>query len=101
MGGDNTLRLYRGATPDSDVEGMYSFFPAMPAGGGSGFPRPSITLPNNYFDVSVQYAKGQRLGLPDVAPGELRKLWNDLVSQVRGAGLVLGTHAELPERREA
>ena len=69
--------------------------------GESGFRRPSITLPDNHFGVDVQYAKGHKLGLPDVAPDELRRLWDDLVRQVRDADLVLGTHAELPERRQA
>lgn len=88
--GESALRLYRGATPATAVEGMYSFFPAMPAGSESGFRRPSITLPDNYFGVDVQYAKGHKLGLPDVAPDELPRLWDDLVRQVRDADLVLG-----------
>lgn len=36
-GEEETLRLYRGATPDDRVDGMFSFFPAMPAGRGAGF----------------------------------------------------------------
>ena len=32
---------------------------------------------------------------------ELRGIWKSLVTQVREAGLLVGTHAALPERREA
>ena len=38
------LRLYRGATPHDPVGRMFSFFPAKPAGGNSGFPRPFLSL---------------------------------------------------------
>lgn len=90
-------RLYRGATPDGPVDGMFSFFPAIPAGGNSGFPRPLIDLPGEYFNPrSWQAPKGLRRGR---TPGELRSLWDSLVSQVRAKGLVLGTYANLPERR--
>ena len=98
--GDCGLRLYRGATPSDRVNGMYSFFPAAPAGGDTGFPRPIITLPDEYFGKKVQYAKGHKLDDPDVGSDKLRELWDCLVRQVRHAGLVLGTRAELPERRE-
>ncbi len=42
--GRGSFRLYWGATPDDPVEGMFSFFPAMPAHGDAGFPRPLIDL---------------------------------------------------------
>ena len=42
---EGAFRLYRGATPDDPVDGMFSFFPAMPAEGESGFPRPVLDLP--------------------------------------------------------
>ena len=91
------LRLYRGATPDDPFDGMFSFFPASPARGDSGFGRPFIELPAEYFNPrAFRSPKGLR---PNRTPDELRGLWNRLVAQVRDAGLVLGTHAELPERR--
>ncbi len=94
-----SFRLYRGATPDEPVNGMFSFFPAMPADGDSGFPRPLIDLPAEYFNPrSWQAPKGL---WRDRSSHELRGLWDCLVSQVREAGLVLGTYAALPERREA
>ena len=93
------LRLYRGATPDDPFDGMFSFFPASPARGDSGFKRPFIELPADYLNPrSAQSPKGLRRNR---TPDELRGLWNRLVAQVRDAGLVLGTHAELPERRQA
>ena len=45
-----SFRLYRGATPRDPVDGMFSFFPATPAEGDSGFPRPVIELPGEYFN---------------------------------------------------
>ncbi len=93
------LRLYRGATPYDPVDGMFSFFPATPAGGDSCFSRPLVDLPGEYFNPrSWQAPKGLRRGL---TRHELRSLWESLVAQVRDAGLVLGTRAEVPEQREA
>ncbi len=90
-------RLYQGATPDESVEGMFSFFPAMPAGGLSGFRRPFIDLPKKYFNpYSWRGPKGLRCNL-DI--DERRELWNSLVRQVYDAGLVLGTRADVPPRR--
>ena len=76
---------------------LFSFFPAIPASGDTGFPRPLIDLPAAYFNpASWRGPKG--LGR-NRTPDELRCLWNRLVEQVRGAGLVLGTRADLPRRR--
>ena len=91
------LRLYRGATPDDPVEGMFSFFPASPECGDSGFRRPFIDLPIEYLNPAA-FRTPRGLG-HDRTPSELRAVWDLLVAQVRDAGLVLGTFAELPERR--
>ena len=89
------LRLYRGATPDNPVHEMFSFFPAVPEGGGRGFPRPLIDLPSEYFNPkNWQAPKGATCNRK---PEELRCLWNSLIAQVHKAGLVLGTRAELPK----
>ena len=91
------LRLYRGATPGDPVEGMFSFFPAMPGGGGSGFPKPFVDLPRKYFNpTNWQAPKG--LG-KERSFDDLSDLWKRLVSQVHDAGLVLGTYAALPPER--
>lgn len=97
--GNKRLRLYLGATPANPVNNMFSFFPAMPAGGTDGFRRPCIDLPEypRYFNPDHHRgAKGQR---EDIAPQDLSGLWRRLVEQVRATGLVLGTYADLPELR--
>ena len=94
-----SFRLYKGATPEDPVEGMFSFFPAMPAHGGAGFPRPVIDLHSEHFNPrSWQAQKGLRR---NCTSDQLRGLWKSLVTQVREARLLVGTHAALPERREA
>ena len=93
------LRIYRGATPDDPIQGMFSFVPAIPAGRNSGFPRPLVDLPGDYFNArNFRAPMGQSRSR---RPDELRNLWKRLVKQVRDAGLVLGTRADLPARREA
>ena len=88
--------FYWGATPEDPVEGMFSFFPAMIAEGSVGFERPVISLPKPYFTETLgRWIKSPR----DLAPSTLFRLWQSLVDQVLNAGLVLGTHAALPERR--
>ena len=95
--GETSFRLYLGATQDNPVDGMYSYFPATPAQGDTGFPRPLIDLPSEYFNPgSWQSPKGVRSARTSE---ELQGIWNSLAIQVLEAGLVLGTHAALPERR--
>ena len=80
---EGAFRLYRGATPDDPVDGMFSFFPAMPAEGESGFPRPVLDLPAEYFNPrSWQAPKGL---WRDRSSDELRGLWGSLVAHVRRA----------------
>lgn len=91
------LRLYRGATPQHRVDGMFSFFPAIPAVGDSCFPRPVVSLDDKYFNSSnCLAAKGAGRTL---SFNTIRGLWHSLVEQVHNDGLVLGTRAEMPERR--
>ena len=90
------FRLYWGATPDNPVDGMFSFFPAARAGGDSGFKRPGIKLPSCCFTPNLRMApKGTR----DLSCEDVRKLWQAVATQVREAGLLLGTHLAVPERR--
>ena len=94
-----SFSLYRGATAEDPVDGMFSFFPAMPAHGDAGFPRPPIDLRREYFNPKnwqAQKGVGRQRTIE-----ELRKLWKCLVAQVHEAGLLVGTHAALPERCEA
>ena len=77
---------------------MFSFFPAMPAGGDTGFPRPGVELPAPHFNIRLQRGHKQSCGLSGKT---LVRLWESLAEQVRDAGLVLGTRAALPPRHEA
>lgn len=96
---DLPLRLYLGATPEAPVDEMFSFFPAVPAAEEWAFPRPPITLPDEFFKVAQSRGPmGHALGGPNLSSETLRGLWQCIVDQVREAGLVLGTRAQLPER---
>ncbi len=97
--GNKRLRLYLGATPANPVNDMFSFVPAVLAGGTHGFSRPCIDLPDypQYFNPG--HHRGGKGQGKDITLEDLSALWNQLVGQVRAAKLVLGTYAELPERR--
>ena len=93
-GNAHEFRLYRGATPNDPIDDMFSFFPAIRADGETCFPRPCVCLDDKYFNpAAVMAPKGATSCLKSE---ELRGLWDSLVAQVRDAGLVLGTHAEMP-----
>lgn len=98
---DLPLRLYIGATPERQVNGMFSFFPAMAAGGDRGFARPLIHLPDphHFNERNWRTPKGHAMSRADVSEVSLREMWGSLVEQVRAAGLCLGTYAALPRRR--
>ena len=90
-----TFRLYRGATAEKPYEGMFSFFPCLPAKAGEaqGFARPVLRRAGIITDNLTQ---GQRLNpQPDVA--SVRALWKDVARQVLDQGLRLGVHADLPK----
>ena len=96
-GNAQEFRLCRGATPDDPVDEMFSFFPAIPADGESCFPRPSVTLDKCFFTASnILAPKGAGRNL---CSDTIRDLWGSLVTQVRKNGLVLGTRADMPQRR--
>ncbi len=91
------LRLYRGATPNEPVHGMFSFFPAVPECRDSSFPQPLVDLPCKYFNPkNWRAAKGTR---EERTLDELGSLWDSLVAQVRSKDVVLGRLAELPKRQ--
>ena len=96
-GNAQELRLYRGATPDNRVNGMFSFFPAAPADRETCFRRPPICGIKQINPRMTQGIKGVN---DELTPEKLRSLWDSLVERVRSNGLVLGTHAKMPERRE-
>lgn len=90
-------RLYFGANPLSTVDGMYSFFPCLPAQAApEGFARPTIRLPGHVTPQLLQGKKMTAIGNPDQA----RALWAEVVEQILSQRLNVGVNAELPPRRQ-
>ena len=93
-----TFRLYIGATFEKPYEGMFSFFPCLPAkeGEANGFARPVLRRAGIITDNLTQ---GQRMNpQPDVAA--VRELWTDVARQVLDQKLRLGVHADLPKLKK-
>lgn len=93
-----TFRLYIGATFEKPYEGMFSFFPCLPAkdGEANGFARPVLRRAGLITDNLTQ---GQRMNpQPDVAA--VRRLWTDVARQVLDQKLCLGVHADLPKLKK-
>ena len=90
-------RFYQGATHDSPMDGMFSFFPCLPAEQGSPFSRPHIELPTEYFNPNLpQGAKGCAIGIGPTAKPTVRELWHSVAEQVLDQGLRLGVGAKSP-----
>ncbi len=89
-----TFRLYIGATVQKPVEGMFSFFPCLPArdGAETGFVRPTLRRAGVITDNLIQ---GQRMN-PQADVAAVKELWTDVARQVLDQGLRLGVHADLP-----
>lgn len=90
-----TFRLYLGATVDQPFDGMFSFFPCLPAQAGEarGFARPVLRRAGIVTDNLTQ---GQRMN-PIQDPATVRALWADFAQQVLDQGLHLGVQARLPK----
>lgn len=93
---DRQYVLYEGATPESRVDGMFSFAPALRA--PAVFDRPAVSVPDlnpdSYRNIRFVYPPSparRRVGTRD----HVRELWNRLVEQVVGAGLLLGARFEI------
>ena len=95
-GGTTKLSLYFGATPNLNIDGMFSFFPAKPERDDWDFARPQISLCSKYFNPS-NWRTVKGVNSPRSC-SELSDIWRDIVAQVLDAGLVLGTYAELPPK---
>ncbi len=94
--GHARLTLYRGATIDAPVDGMYSFVPALPADGGyPRFARPPIRLAGLINPASTQSAFGASRPRPSRV---VRDAWEAIRHQVLAAGLMLAVHLETPPR---
>jgi len=90
------LTLYRGATVDNPVQGMYSFVPARRADRGDlRFPRPPIRLPGFINPASRQSTWGSKRSLP---MNTLRDNWEAVRHQVLAADLLLAVWLRTPDR---
>ena len=88
--------LYRGATVDDPVDGMFSFVPARRADAGPEamrFARPAVELPGLINPASQQSAWGANRPLP---PDRVFDAWEALAVQVLAADLVLATWLQTP-----
>ncbi|WP_328450417.1 hypothetical protein [Amycolatopsis sp. NBC_00438] len=86
--------LYRAATFESPVHGMYSFVPARPADGeGPRFARPALHMPDLINPDNWQSTRGSKYPL---AEPDVWKAWNTVREQVFAADLVLATHLGTP-----
>ena len=90
-------KLYRGATLEHPVQGMFSFVPARLARSASArFRRPAITLPGLINPASTQSPRGvnDRLSLDG-----LRVAWSQIRDQVLAENLVMAVRFDTPERQ--
>ena len=97
--GTSTYTLYRAATVDDPVHGMFSFVPSRVANGPNlRFARPAIHLPGIVNPASKQSPSGatgtDRRPVDDVVGA-----WHAVVDQVLAAGLSLGVQFATPPRR--
>ena len=91
-------RWYRGATHDAPIDGMFSFFPCLPAGKRAHFARPQIELPPEYFTPGLsQGVKGCAVHASPLAKSTVKELWHSVAEQVSRQGLLLGIWAESPQ----
>ncbi len=91
-----SCRLYFGATIDEPVNGMFSYFPCMPAKDcPRGFARPAIDLPDV---INPALQQGKRLN-KGVTLKVATDYWNAVRESVESSGLWLGVHADLPPRK--
>ncbi len=81
--------LYEGATPQSLVDGMFSFVPSALHPGV--FARPA-TLAAGINPASTQIHK---MLVAPAAVAQVRSAWNELVKDVLGSGLLLGVRFDL------
>lgn len=88
------LTLYRGATVDDPVEGMFSFVPARRADEvDPRFCRPSVRVPGRINPASWQSTWGSKRPLPVNA---IRDAWGSIREQVLARDLLLATRIRTP-----
>lgn len=90
------LSLYRGATFDDPVEGMFSFVPARRADADDPrFARPQVEMPGLINPSNSRAAWGSRRAL---TVERVREAWESLRDQVLAADLLLAVRFETPQR---
>jgi hypothetical protein len=90
------LSLYRGATIDDPVNGMYSFVPALPANSRyPRFARPAIELPGHLVNPGRQGPQRSR----SMPPQEIHGTWEAIRRQVLAAGLMLAVRLDTPRHQ--
>lgn len=92
------LTLYRGASLDEPVHGMYCFVPALPVAGDDPprFARPLIRLDGLINPRSRQSTWGSRRPMPVAA---VRGAWEAVRDQVLAADLMLAVHLDTPSEQ--
>lgn len=94
---NRSYMLYRGASLEQPVHGMFSFVPARLARSTSvRFRRPAITLPGLINPASKQSPRGVRDPLP---LDRVRFAWSQLRDQVLAENLVTAVRFDTPEKR--
>jgi len=89
------LTLYRAATLEDPVEGMFSFVPARLADRDPRFARPNVHLPGLINPASRQSTWGSRRSL---RVATVRDIWASIRDQVLAQGLLLAVGLRTPPR---
>jgi hypothetical protein len=92
----DSWRLYRGASYEEKLNGMFSFFPCSPyVPGSSGFARPVIRIDQVITNSQKQkYVLNKREN-----QSEVLALWREVVRQVEKRELGIGIVTEMPKRK--
>ena len=87
------FRLYRGATLERPANGIFSFVPCLPVYDDviPSFTRPTIYLDGIITPRLTQQWKTTRLDRPSIV-----EVWEEVVRQVKGQGLMLGVAIQEP-----
>ncbi len=92
---DVSYRLYFGATYNKPINGMFSFFPCLPYNDRTrGFARPEIKITNV---ITNNLPRGTKLN-PQNSINDVKKLWDEVIKQVREQKLMIGVYTPLPPR---
>jgi hypothetical protein len=92
---DDPFTLYRGATYEASINGMYSFVPCRRADAGDmRFPRPPISLPGYLNPKSTQTPSGAN---KPRSAADVHEQWETIRKQVFEAGCLLAVWFSTPQ----